>query len=67
MLFGWTLGALTALSGRYIQQRKNRIFSIVIGCVNCIMVPVGTVLGVFDLVLLTNTEVVKEYQEKPTC
>lgn len=66
VLFGWALGVLTALSGRYIQQRKNRTFSIVVGCVNCIMIPMGTVLGVFDLVLLTNAEVIKEYQEKPT-
>lgn len=64
VLCGWTFGALTVLSGRYIAQRKNRTFSIVIACINCIMIPLGTVLGVFDLILLINAEVVKEYQEK---
>lgn len=64
VLFGWTMGALTILSGRYIAQRRRRTFSLVMGGVNCIMMPIGTVLGVFDLVLLTNTEVIKEYNDQ---
>lgn len=65
VLFGWTLGFLTILSGRYIAERKNRTFSLVMGAVNCVMVPFGTVIGVFDIVLLTNSEVIKEYPPKP--
>lgn len=61
VLCGWALGFLTILSGRYIAQRKKRTFSLVMGGVNCAMVPFGTVIGVFDLVLLTNSEVIKEY------
>jgi len=61
VLFGWVLGFLTILSGRFIAQRKNRTFSIAMGAVNCTMVPFGTVIGVFDIVLLTNAEVIKEY------
>lgn len=60
VLFGWVLGFLTILSGRYIAQRRNRTFSIAMGAVNCTMVPFGTVIGVFDIVLLTNAEVIKE-------
>jgi len=65
VLFGWTLGFLTILSGRYIAQRKNRTFSLVMGAINCVLVPFGTVIGVFDIVLLTNSEVIKEYPPKP--
>lgn len=61
VLFGWVLGFLTILSGRYIAQRRNRTFSIAMGAVNCTMVPFGTVIGVFDIVLLTKAEVIKEY------
>ena len=57
VLFGWTLGFLTILSGRYIAQRKNRTFSIVMGAVNCAMMPLGTALGMFDIILLTNDEI----------
>lgn len=63
VLFGWTLGVLTVLSGRYIAARKNRMFSIVVGAVNCALMPFGTVLGVFDIILLTNDEVKAIYPE----
>ena len=57
VLFGWTLGLVTILSGRLIAGRKNRKFSIVVGAINCAMMPLGTALGVFDIILLTNDEV----------
>lgn len=62
VLFGWTLGILTILSGRFIAGRKNRKFSIVVGAVNCAMMPFGTALGVFDIILLTNGEVKALYR-----
>jgi len=63
---GWTLGVLTILSGRFITQRKKRMFSLVIGCINCVLVPFGTVLGVFDIVLLTRDDVRVLYGEPPS-
>lgn len=63
VIFGWTLGILTALSGRYIAARKHRTFSIVMGAINCAMLPFGTVLGVFDILLLTKEEARKLYGE----
>lgn len=66
VLFGWTLGALTMLSGRFIQRRRHRMFSIIMGGVNCAMLPLGTVLGVFDLVLLTKEETRRLYGEPDT-
>ena len=57
VLVGWTLGVLTIISGRFIAARKNRKFSIVVGAINCAMMPLGTALGVFDIILLTNDEV----------
>lgn len=61
VLFGWTLGILTILSGRYIAARKKRTFSIVMGAINCAMVPFGTALGVFDLIVLTKDETIQLY------
>ncbi len=63
VLFGWVLGFLTILSGRYIAARKKRAFSIVMGAINCAMVPVGTVLGVFDIILLSKEETKRLYGE----
>jgi len=62
VLFGWALGFVTILSGRYIAKRKHRIFSIVIGAINCAMMPIGTVLGVFDIILLTKDETRGQYE-----
>lgn len=65
VLFGWTLGALTILSGRRIAQRRTRKFSVVIGAINCAMFPFGTTLGVFTLILLNRREADLEYGEIP--
>src|SRR5262245_26639032 len=39
---GWLTGILTILSGRYIQQQRKRVFSLVVAGVNCISFPIGT-------------------------
>ena len=64
VLFGWILGTLTIISGRCISRRKRRVFSIVMGGVNCAMMPFGTVLGVFDLILLSKDETKLQYAEQ---
>lgn len=61
VLFGWTIGILTILSGRYIAARKKRTFSIVMAAINCALLPFGTVLGVFDLIVLTKDETMQLY------
>ena len=65
VVIGWTLGFLTILSGRYIAHRKRRMFSLVMGCINCVLFPFGTVLGVFDIILLTRDDVRALYGEPP--
>jgi hypothetical protein len=65
ILLGWVLGFLTILSGRFISRRVHRTFSIVMGAVNCAMIPFGTVLGVFDIILLTKDELKMQYEAKP--
>jgi hypothetical protein len=52
VLFGWTLGALTAYAGRCISRQEKHTFCVVVACVNCLHVPLGTLLGVFTLIVL---------------
>ena len=52
VLFGWTLGALTIYAGRCISRRERHLFCVVVACVNCLHMPLGTVLGVFTLIVL---------------
>jgi hypothetical protein len=45
----WMVAVLlcTFLTGRWIAQRRNRLFCIVVAAINCTSAPFGTVLGVF--------------------
>ncbi len=56
---------INLLSGLYIQQRKNRPFSLVVAGINCIHMPLGTVLGVFTIVVLIRDSVVRMYSSRP--
>jgi len=56
------------VSGRFIHQSKNRIFSIVVAAISCTFFPFGTVLGIFTLIKLCSVNVVRMYAEtKPNC
>lgn len=61
----WGLALATAVSGYFIKTRQRRVFSIVVAAFNCIIFPIGTVLGVFTLVVLVRPSVVTLYQPVP--
>ena len=48
---------LNLLCGLFLRQRKHRTFSMVVAGINCIQVPLGTVLGVFTLIVLMRDSV----------
>jgi hypothetical protein len=65
----WVLGALifgilTIVSGRYISQRRNKTFSIVIGAINCLFMPLGTILRIFTIVTLSKKEIIDLYNDR---
>ena len=57
-------GILNVISALSIQARKRRIFSMVVAGLNCIHVPLGTLLGVFTFVVLGRYSVQQLYAEK---
>jgi hypothetical protein len=57
ILCGWTLAGLTLFSGRCLARRKHRLFCTVVAGLNCMVVPIGTVLGVFTLLVLLRPSV----------
>ena len=65
VLFGSLVGGLTIYSGRCIARRKGRTFSLVMAGINCLSVPVGTVLGVFTFMVLTRDSVRAVYAAPP--
>lgn len=57
------LGVLNAMSARFLAMRRNRMFSMVVAGLNCLQVPIGTVLGVFTFIVLGRPSVVRMYEE----
>ena len=49
------------LSGLFLRTRRHRTFSMVIAGINCLHIPLGTLLGVFTLAVLGRESVRKLY------
>lgn len=56
-LIGQAISISVIVSGRFLHQRKNYMFSFVLACIACIFVPFGTVLGVFTIIVLSRESV----------
>jgi hypothetical protein len=54
---GLAFAALITLAGRSLAQRRNYTFCFVIAALLCLFAPVGTVLGVFTLIVLLRPSV----------
>lgn len=54
---GLTLAGYIAYAGRCLQQRRRYMLCLVVAALSCMMMPFGTVLGVFTLVTLTKPSV----------
>jgi hypothetical protein len=59
-IFG-TMCVLNLLSGLFLRQRKHRTFSLVVGGLNCLQIPFGTVLGIFTIIVLSRNSVRQKY------
>jgi len=55
-------GALNVVSGLCIRARKHRTFSMIVAGINCIHIPLGTVLGVFTIIVLIRDSVRELYE-----
>ena len=64
VIFGaWLVasGIANLLSGVFLGRRKHRTFSLVVAGINCVHIPLGTVLGVFTIVVLLRPSVCEAY------
>lgn len=57
-----TSGVLNMVSGVCLRQPKARMFSFVVAALDCLQFPVGTVLGVFTIVVLLRDSVRELYE-----
>ena len=61
---GWIYAIAVILSGRFLARRMNYTFCFIMACVECIFLPMGTVLGVFTLLVLTRPSVKMRFRER---
>lgn len=59
-------GVLNVISGFCLLARKHRTFSLVVAGINCLHIPLGTVLGVFTIIVLVRDSVRELYEAAPT-
>jgi hypothetical protein len=65
LLFGvWFLTSLilNVISGFCIRARRCRVFSLVVGAINCLQIPLITILGIFTIIILCRNSVREVYQ-----
>ena len=56
-LYGITTMVLNALAAKWLRARRNWVFCMVVAGINCLSIPLGTVLGVFTIVVLAKDPV----------
>jgi hypothetical protein len=59
--FGASL-VLNILAGKYLGARKHRTFCFVVAATNCLYTPLGTVLGIFTIIVLLRDSVRATFQ-----
>jgi hypothetical protein len=57
----WTVAGCLVLAGRRLAQRHNYWFCFIVACVACAFSPLGTVLGVFTILVLVRPSVQAQF------
>ncbi len=63
--FGWIFAAFVLTAGRFLARHKHYTFCLVMGGVECIFMPFGTVLGVFTIMVLMREPVKQLFGVNP--
>ncbi|TVQ62851.1 MAG: hypothetical protein EA378_03295 [Phycisphaerales bacterium] len=57
VLIGWLLAGLIVAGGVKLRQRRGWLFCMIMAGLMCMMAPLGTVLGVFTIIVLLRDRV----------
>lgn len=64
MAFMWSIATLSFFTGRRLKRRRGYRFCFVASCIQCIVFPIGTTLGVFSLIVLMRDSVKQVFAER---
>ena len=65
VLGGWALAAAMIAAGRMLRRRKSRTACQVIAALECLLMPLGTLLGVFTLMALSQDRAQELFDAPP--
>ena len=54
---GWIFAAFIITAGRFLARHKHYLFCLIMAGIECILMPFGTVLGVFTIIVLMRESV----------
>ncbi|UCG58497.1 MAG: hypothetical protein JSU70_03110 [Phycisphaerales bacterium] len=60
---GWTLAICLIVAGRRLARRQHYTFCLVVAAISCVFMPLGTVLGVFTIIVLMRPTVKELFAE----
>jgi hypothetical protein len=58
----WSLAVAILTAGRFLARRTHYTFCLVVGAIECLMMPFGTVLGVFTIIVLCRPSVKVQFE-----
>lgn len=57
IILGWALAIANAYAARCLTRREKHTFCLIVSGVNCMNTPIGTILGVFTIIVLARPSV----------
>jgi hypothetical protein len=66
MLFGWALAICLVIAGYCLNRQKSYIFCMVVAGFACAVQPLGTILGVFTIIVLLRPSVKELFGREPS-
>jgi hypothetical protein len=61
----WAIALVLVQAGTYLRQQRRRTFCLVAAGIGCLMQPLGTVLGVFTIIVLMRPSVCAAFEPVP--
>lgn len=63
IIIGWAISICNFYAGKSLKERRNYTFCFVMSCINCAFMPLGTILGVFSIIVLVRDPVKNIFQQ----
>ncbi len=57
IMVGWAVATAIVMAGYFLDKRRHWVYCLIVAAVCCTMMPVGTVLGVFTIIVLMRPSV----------